>query len=201
MLTHSEKTVGAIVPQQESVFSPDTPDSMIWDAFCAGNESAFIHIYQHYFDLLYAYGWRMCKDEALVKDAIQDLFVDLRQRRERLGKTDSIKFYLFKSIRRRIIVQSGKQKAQLDGNYDLTYTFSHEEQLISQQLDEEMHAKLDKGLAQLSPRKKEVIYYFFFEGMSYQQIKEIMQLDHVKSARNLVYKALDFLKNVVGGSK
>lgn len=187
--------------QQESVFSPDTPDSVIWDAFCAGNESAFIHIYQQYFDLLYAYGWRICKDEALVKDAIQDLFVDLRQRRERLGKTDSIKFYLFKSIRRRITVQSEKQKKQLDENYDLVYTFSPEDQLIAQQLDEEKRSKLEKGLAQLSPRKKEVIYYFFFEGMSYQQIQEIMQLDHVKSARNLIYKALDFLRDVVGGSK
>ena len=37
-------------------------DSEAWDAFRQGNESAFIFIYQSYFDVLYVYGFSIVSD-------------------------------------------------------------------------------------------------------------------------------------------
>jgi RNA polymerase sigma factor (sigma-70 family) len=54
--------------------------------------------------------------------------------------------------------------------------------------------ELNSAIAKLSPRKKEIIYYFFYEGFSYVQVQEIMGLDSVKTTRNLMYKALGFLR-------
>jgi RNA polymerase sigma factor (sigma-70 family) len=175
-------------------------DSVLWDSFRNGNESAFIRIYESYFDNLYAYGWRICKNEELVKDAIQDMFIGLRKYRSNVGQTDSIKFYLFKCLKRTIIKEEGKWYSNLDeidDNYFFDFTFSHEKLLIDRQIDEEKKEKLNKAIALLSPRKKEVIYYFFYEGLNYQQIQEIMNLDNIKSARNLIYKALGFLREVL----
>jgi RNA polymerase sigma factor (sigma-70 family) len=149
---------------------------------------------------LYAYGWRICKNEELVKDAIQDMFIGLRKYRSNVGQTDSIKFYLFKCLKRTIIKEEGKWYSNLDeidDNYFFDFTFSHEKLLIDRQIDEEKKEKLNKAIALLSPRKKEVIYYFFYEGLNYQQIQEIMNLDNIKSARNLIYKALGFLREVL----
>lgn len=78
--------------------------------------------------MLYRYGFQYTKDKALIKDAIQDLFVELRQKRKRLSHTTSIKLYLYKSIRRKIL--GHKEKAinkmmsnqTLDG-YDLKWFF------------------------------------------------------------------------------
>jgi RNA polymerase sigma factor (sigma-70 family) len=175
-------------------------DASVWNHFKSGNESAFIKIYEGNFDRLYAYGLRITKDKDLVKDSIQDLFIELRKGRNTLGNTDNIKFYLFKCLKRKIIRESGKWYANLEDindNYFFSFNFSHEHHLINRQIDEEQVMSLDAAVKKLSPRKKEVIYYFFYEGLSYQQIQEIMGLENIKSARNLIYKALDFLREVL----
>ena len=180
--------------------SVESNDSGIWDEFRSGNESAFIHIYQNYFDKLYNYGLRITKDEDLVKDSIQDLFIELRKKRSQLGKTDSIKFYLFKCIKRKIIKEEGKwysKLEKLDYTHYFHFDFSHEQYIIDRQIDEEKQVRLREAIEKLSPRKKEIIYYFYHEGLSYLQIQELMGLDNIKSARNLIYKAIDFLKNAM----
>ena len=172
-------------------------DTAIWKAFKNGSESAFIHIYEAYFDKLFIYGSQFTSDKGRVKDAIQDLFIDLRKNRARLGDTTSIKFYLFKCLKRWIIKESGhwfNKCEEFSGDMAFHFTLSHEQVLIDRQLDEDKTIRLNKALAELSPRKREVIYYFYYEGMSYLQIKELMNMSHVKSVRNLLYKAIDFLR-------
>ncbi|GMQ28150.1 sigma-70 family RNA polymerase sigma factor [Algoriphagus confluentis] len=173
-------------------------EGVIWDLFRNGNESAFIHIYQNYFEVLYSYGKKFCSKTDLVKDCIQDLFIHLRKNRSQLGPTDSIKFYLFKSLRRRILKEDIHGYASLDLESESKYfqfVFSHEQILIEEEIDSVTREKLNKAIATLSPRRKEIIYYFFYEGMSYLEIKEIMGLENIKSARNLLYQSLGFLRN------
>lgn len=175
-------------------------EAAIWEAFKKGNESAFIYIYETYFDRLFVYGNQFTPNEDIVKDAIQDLFITLRKSRAGLGKTDSIKFYLYKSLKRLIIKETGQwfnQCEELGSQKTFDVTFSHEQVLIERQLDKEKTEMLNQAIQSLSARKREAIYYFYYEGMSYQQIQELMEMSHVKSARNLVYKAVDFLREQI----
>ncbi|WP_186755249.1 RNA polymerase sigma factor [Echinicola salinicaeni] len=173
-------------------------DAAIWSAFKAGNESAFIFIYQKFFDSLFEFGGLFCRNENLVKDAVQELFIEIRKSRSKLGGTNNIKFYLYKSLKRRVLKEqkSGFYKLlDLKNDYSFSVQFSHEQLLIDRQLSQEMVEKLNKSIQQLPPRKREIIYYFYYENLSYQEIKEIMGFSNVKSARNLLYNALDFLKS------
>ncbi|WP_373494121.1 RNA polymerase sigma factor [Aquiflexum sp.] len=200
MLSRQKSTFTSENPLEANSGSDSKEDVVLWDSFRIGNESAFIRIYETYFDRLYAYGWRICKKDALVQDAIQDMFIELRKYRSNLSPTDSIKFYLFKCLKRTIIKEEGKWYSNLediDSSYFFDFTFSHEKHLIDRQINEEVKEKLNKAIALLSPRKREVIYYYFYEGLNYQQIQEIMKLDNIKSARNLIYKALGFLREVL----
>lgn len=174
--------------------------SKLWKEFCEGKESAFIQIYERYFEILYRYGLRMVADQALVEDTIQDMFIYLRASRSRLGNTTSIKFYLFKCLKRRLITETNKWAGKRDDFPPPTYfafTLSHEQHLIQKQLDDEKLQKLNDAIAQMSPRKKEIIYYSFYEGLDYRQIQELMGLDSLKTTRNLMYKALGFLRDVL----
>ncbi|WP_114749707.1 RNA polymerase sigma factor [Pleomorphovibrio marinus] len=176
-------------------------DAEAWDAFREGSESAFIYIYERYFHTLYAYGFRIIANPEVVKDALQDMFIHLRERRQYLGGTDDIKFYLFKSIKRRLIKDFSSwqgKKESLDTVPDgFQFTLSHEAQLIDQQLTKEKIAKLNTAIAQLSPRKREIIYYSFYEGLSYRQIQEIMGLENQQTTRNLMFKAIRYLRKVI----
>ena len=59
--------------------------SHIWDQFVSGNHNCFCRLYKGYYDGLYGYGLKLCKDPELVKDAIQNLFIIIWERREELA--------------------------------------------------------------------------------------------------------------------
>jgi len=79
------------------------PDSLLWKEFIHGNEDAFRLIYQGHVQTLFKYGYNFTHDEALIKDCIQDIFVDLMKYRSTIGSSDNIRLYLFKSLKRKII--------------------------------------------------------------------------------------------------
>lgn len=172
-------------------------DLEIWRAFKEGNEVAFAHIYNHYFSVLYRYGSQYSRDRNFIKDSIQDLFMELLRKRTRLSDTNSIKYYLFKSLKITIISRLKRQKIdyhqQVEG-FDFGISLSVEEKIINSQLDEEKKQKIANALAGLKKKQREIIYYYFFEEMDLQQISSLMSFSNPKSAQNLLYRTLHLLK-------
>lgn len=176
-------------------------DKELWDSFRSGKNAAFITIYNSYFKLLFSYGIRINDNEELVKDVIQDLFLYLKNNCRSLGETDSIKFYLFKCLKRRIFKELkswDNSKQTLDESQCFEITFSQEEVMINQQMDFEKVQLINRAIAKLSPRKREAIYYIFYEGLNYQQVSDLLDLKDSKSARDLTYKALRSLRESLG---
>jgi DNA-directed RNA polymerase specialized sigma24 family protein len=94
-------------PAQEVIVQ--LTDLELWQQFKMGDEGAFIAIYKIHINLLYNQGAQITFDRESIKDCLQDLFIDLRQRRARLSDTDNIKLYLLKSFRRRLIAYLKKK--------------------------------------------------------------------------------------------
>ncbi|QGY46976.1 hypothetical protein GM418_25935 [Maribellus comscasis] len=49
----------------------------VWIQFKSGDQSAFEEIYSEYADTLFNFGLKLTADQDLVKDSIQDLFINL----------------------------------------------------------------------------------------------------------------------------
>jgi RNA polymerase sigma factor (sigma-70 family) len=174
-------------------------DSEIWSLFLSGSDSAFDYVYTKYFDKLYNYGCQFTPDHLLVEDAIQELFIDLKRRLSNLSPTDNILPYLYTAFRRKIIRLRDKSRKNLE--FDLSknflFTFSIEDKIIDQESIDENLEKLKKGLEGLSEKDREIIYHFYFENLSYNQIQEILGFDNIKSVRNLLYKAIKALRRSI----
>lgn len=173
-------------------------DREIWNMFKDGHVGAFRYIYINYFNLIFAYGCRISRDQELVKDCIQELFIDLRKS-ESLSETNSIKFYLFRALRWKIYRKLSQLKKyqtleNLDSAFDVEIVESHENLLIKDQELDLDKRKLNAALANLTKRQKEAMYYYYNQNLNYNEVAEIMQLSNVKSARNIIYKAIDQLK-------
>lgn len=173
----------------------------LWIAFKNGSENAFVTIYQRYADILYRYGTNLSRDEDLVKDCIQNLFLDLWNKRSRLAETDSIRFYLLKSMKRSIhkeLLSQNKKRSVDDiiGSYRFNIVLSHESELISTQAKLEQEKELKGILEKLTKRQKEAIYLYFYNELSYEEVASIMSLK-VASVYDLVYDALKILKKLV----
>ena len=175
-----------------------TSDNQLWEDFRKGEKYALSHIYFRYVDPLYRYGKKFTSDDELVKDTIQDLFLDLIRTRESLGTTDHIYFYLIKAFRRKIFrsLSGTKKKRQVDEEAELltaNIVYSVEEDWIQKEHLSKKEEMVRKGLAELSKKQREIIYYRYTCDFEYDQICEIMSMKY-DSARKMVFRALKTLR-------
>lgn len=176
-------------------------DDFIWRSFKDGDEAAFIFIYRRYANLLFNYGSKFSPDRDLVADCMQDFFLYLRKNRERLGNTTSIKLYLLKSFRRRVVeyvtkCQNEKRRNKNALDFQLEVEVSHELKYINAQAKEEQIKKLNVALDSLDNKEREAVYFFYYEGLNYKEIADLMDFSHVSSARRLIYRALRNLRDL-----
>lgn len=177
-------------------------DEQLWDLLKSGNDASLIALYNRYFHNLISYGYQFSKDKELIEDAVQDLFVDLNVKRKQLPNIKySVKAYLLKSTKFKIIQYLRQEVKSIDAHqesrfFEFDYAFSIERHIISKQLEEEQNQRLKIATETLTSRQREALYYFYNEQLSYDQIKDIMELNTTKSVRNLIYKAISHLKKV-----
>jgi RNA polymerase sigma factor (sigma-70 family) len=176
-------------------------DSELWNAFREGDDAAFAYMYRKFGPILYSYGFHLCRHRDLVEDCVQDLFIHLQQHRGNLGETDSIKFYLYRALRRRIADKTqANSRWVLDemprSRPEFEVTLPVENDLIDAQTASDTKQKIELLLAQLPRRQKEALYLMYYEKMSYVDIARVMGLE-VKSVYNLIYNGLLSLRKAV----
>ncbi len=174
-------------------------DSVLWMNLKAGDERALSTIYTRYFDELYNYSSRITPDVALVQDCIQDIFVEIWNKRETISEVRRIKMYLYTAIRRRIIHQLSLQNRHREQN-DVEYfelKLLDNVHFLNQALDQEMNTLIRKIVNELSPKQKEAIFLIYFDELSYDEASSVMGLK-TKTVYNLVHLAISKLRERKG---
>ncbi|MFD2572681.1 RNA polymerase sigma factor [Spirosoma soli] len=193
---HSAQATFVKAPKQH----PD--DSLLWNNLRKGDRDAFSTLYQRYVGVLYNYGYHFVADADIVQDAIQELYIDLWRLRENLSETTSVKFYLFRSLRRRIhltIDADNDRLSMLDEKSTIASLFvpSGETDYILQEQQEVDLQRLQQLLVQLPPRQYEAIRLRFFDNFSWEEVATIMQMNE-QSVRNLIQRAIKKMRESFG---
>ena len=173
-------------------------DTQLWERLKSGEGEALVLIYDIHIDALYNYTRRFTRNTTLVEDCMQDLFAEIWEKRERLSETNSIKAYLFKSIRRKVLRALSKDDkcihaGEAYGRYVQEDEPSYERWLIDTQLTQEQQYKLKSCLEKLSVRQKEAITLKFYENISNEEIAGIMEIS-TQSLYNLIHSAVKSLR-------
>lgn len=147
-------------------------DQQLWEMLRSGSKDALTHIYQAYFFALYNYGINICGEDDLVKDSIQELFIYVWKKKENLGNTDSIKNYLFKSLRRSIIAQRKQKRHTLFNNsipenYHFEFVLSHEHQMIDSEVSVAREKELLKSINHINPFAMKKIKFYYSNHLPY----------------------------------
>ncbi len=174
-------------------------DSQLWNEFLKGSDSALETIYRQYVNVLYNYGRQFSSDSDLVRDAVQELFCELIQSRERLGETTSIKFYLLASLRNKLVrkVKHEDRFSSLnDFGGDFQIDFAADSDILRELCLDQSGQLLQEAFNKLPIKQREAILLYFYEDVSYEEIAQIMEMTKVKSARALIYRALDSLQQI-----
>ncbi len=144
---------------------------------------------------LFRYATRFSRDREFIKDAIQDLFLYLWERRASLRTEVAIKPYLMASLRRFMHRnQAGNAATDQDpdpGTFD--YEFSVEDQFITSEASFRRAQHMQQVLTTLPRRQKEVIYLKYFQELDRTQIAEVMAISP-QTVSNLLQLALRQLR-------
>ena len=156
---------------------------------------AYTEIIKRYSTTLFDFGIRFCQDEEIVKDCIQQMFLDLWNKNFDVTQRDTLKSYLFKALRNRVIREQAKwqKNSVLTADYEFTLEFGIESQIIAADADLELAKKVKKLLNALPPRQREIIYLRFYEGLEIPEISDVMGINR-QSAHNLLQKAYDKIR-------
>lgn len=160
-------------------------------------------IYIEHIDQLYAYALHLGFDEHVAMDAIHDIFYNLCINSTLLKEITNIKFYLFRSLKNRLIDIQRTNKEytgiissdeEICENLSFQLNVTVEDELIQEEDREEIRRKVENILNQLTDRQREVIFLRYIQEYSYEEIAELMKIS-VESCRNLMSKAFNRLRN------
>lgn len=168
-----------------------------WENLKSGDINALQELYNHHISALYKYGMILCRDDDKVKDCIHDMFLSFWSNRSGLTVPSSGKAYLMVSLRRRIFDKGPKSVLETnpleDADIDDKQTADAETQWMISETEEETQQKLEKAMARISDRQREIIHMKYIQQLDYEDIARIMSLNY-QSARNLVTRALAALR-------
>ena len=166
---------------------------VLWKEFKTGNLAAYALIYRKYFFVLYNYGRKLSDDQDLIKDCIQDLFIKIWDNRENLTDTTSIKYYLYTSLKRKLLdhLRSPHLRNKVDE------TLAEFEMLQLEDGDEEIShwqkEKVLKALDKLSKHQQKLLHMKYYKNLSNKEISQELGIT-IQSVYNAVFKALQSIR-------
>ncbi len=143
----------------------------------AGDEKALGKLMHNCYRALLNYGYKFVKSDDFLKDCIQETFIDIWNSRKRLIVPDSIKAYLFVSLKRKIERNLTRERyTDLGERADPYVEFSPEWWLIKEESVAIKTQKMARLLNELPKRQREVIYLKYYEEMSRDEISLVLSI-------------------------
>jgi RNA polymerase sigma factor (sigma-70 family) len=150
---------------------------IIWRNFKEGSNDAFEQIYNEYIDVLFRYGTKISRNEELVKDCIQQLFLELYSSRNRLSDPGNIEFYLLKALKRIIIHRETQENRYFEYQDSALPSFETEldieNRIVTSEQERSKLELLNEILNSLPSEKKELLFLKFYSGLNNQQIGDM----------------------------
>ncbi|MDQ6478250.1 sigma-70 family RNA polymerase sigma factor [Dyadobacter sp. LHD-138] len=174
-------------------------NATLWLKFKSGDATAFGELSQVHYRALYNYATKFSSDSEFIRDCIQELFLDLWERRSFLSETAFVKSYLLKALRHRLIKESVRLKRFKEPK-ELSFDAEEADLSVESIIIENEHLKhqikrLNQIVSHLSKRQQEIIYLRFYQNLENEDIAHVMNLGR-QSVANLLYRTIKEMKEI-----
>lgn len=169
-------------------------DITLWNNLKEGDEKSFSMLFERYYADLVRYGNSLSPYEEKVQDCVQDVFTDIWVYRSSLQGSVVVRAYLLSSVRKRIARLFERdhifRKTTSTDSIAFLLEFSVEHELIDDDyVTKEKVVHLNKLLNELPSRQKEALYLRYHQGLTVEQIAEMLDVNY-QSASNLLHRGL-----------
>lgn len=160
----------------------------------------FSQVYATHVTGLYNYGIGLGFSHDICLDAIHDVFFKFYTK-DKLENVGNIKYYLFRSIKNRLIDIRRSKKKEVANQYIGDLPFTVEVTVMDSLIKEEERALLKKKVESLmnslTQRQREAIFLRYMEEMEYDEIGELLHMNS-ESVRKLVYRGIEKIRKESG---
>jgi RNA polymerase sigma factor (sigma-70 family) len=179
--------------------NPTDANAVLWLKFKSGDAAAFGELSQVHYRALYNYATKFSSDSEFIRDCIQELYLDLWERRAFLSETAFVKSYLLKALRHRLIKESVRLKRFKEPR-ELLFDADGADLSVEATIIENEHLKhqikrLNQIVSHLSKRQQEIIYLRFYQNLENEDISHVMNLGR-QSVANLLYRTIKEIKEI-----
>jgi len=172
---------------------PSTPlaDEELMEGFKRGDEASFVELYNRYNRRVFAYCMKMLGNRELAEDIFQEVFVRISRKRMAFI-SGSFAAWLFSIVRNLCLnaIRDRVQHLPLEDAESVTQTAADEAEY-----DESLEL-LRQGIEQLPPDMREPLILRVYNGLSYQEIAEVMQMK-VPTVKVRVFRAKQRLQQLL----
>lgn len=152
--------------------------------------------YEKYHDLLLQFSLRLGVDRADAEDIINQLFLELFEKKTTLTVIDNPRSYLLRALKNRIIDRYRKSRPTLFVVTDellQQYQGDSEESLVQEEHNTEFARRLRKVYQSLPKRMQEMIYLKYYKGLSTEEIAQAAGITS-RTVYNSLFEAIKLLR-------
>jgi RNA polymerase sigma-70 factor (ECF subfamily) len=166
------------------------------------DENALASIYDAYSTALFQYAFRLLGDRNVSEDIMAETFYRfLRTLGAGGGPESHLKAYLYR-VAHNLIVDRFRRKSsvelELDPNAPVFQSSSEDPAKKTEILDEQ--AEMRRNLWKLSPDQRQVIVLKYFEGLSNQEVSEVLGKP-VGAIKSLQHRGLNALRRLLDANE
>jgi RNA polymerase sigma-70 factor (ECF subfamily) len=170
-----------------------------------GSNWAYKQLYDHHYVALCKVALTFLSDHFLAQTIVDDLIVNLYEKRESLNISSSLRAYLIRSVRNRCLnylqlkceTQEVKFSTMDIFNHWLLTSLDANDYPLGKLIEKELEQKINESIERLSPKCRKVFKKSRFEDKKYEEIAEEMNISvnavkyHIKNALQILRKDLD----------
>jgi RNA polymerase sigma-70 factor (ECF subfamily) len=179
-------------------------DTSLIEAFQAGDEFAFVSLYNRYKVPIYAFCLKMLLNQEQARDVMQETFLRVYENRERLMNTGAFRAWVFTIARNQCLNQLRRANTQVSLDSDRSGVENLPQLSLAPDtlLEKSEQVELvNRFLAQLKPDYREVIVLREYQNLSYEEIAAITR-STLSSVKSRLFKARRklavFMESVLG---
>ncbi|MEX0684401.1 MAG: RNA polymerase sigma-70 factor [Balneolales bacterium] len=166
------------------------------DLLNKGDEQTFEKLFNEYYFSLARFAWRYTESEAIAEELVQDLFLEIWERRKTWKPFGKLRPCLYKIIKGKCLNYLKHQKVKR--TYDSQWMEERKAETLSSrdiEIDEQLKQfvqSLNRAVEQLPHRCKMIYKLHRNDGLTYPEIAEIMDISHktVESQMSRAFKLL-----------
>jgi len=163
----------------------------------SGDHSAFRKIFEEFYAPLTVFAQKFVSDADLARETVQDVFVNLYEKRSLLTIQTSLKSYLYQSVRNSCLNVIKKEKVHLSHHAEISKMFSdNEPDWTEKMIETELENMIYQAIRELPVKCRQIYLLSRQQEISNREIAQKLNIS-IRTVETQISKALKILRKKI----